>query len=81
MPGDHAKLSPSGYARWSVCHLSLTMDETMPDSTSVYADKGTQLHEQAEKHLRAGTNTDPMGGEDAEIVQVYLDYVRGLLHA
>ena len=48
----------------------------MPDSTSAYAGKGTLLHALAETHLRAGTHTDPLGGEDAEIVQTYLDHVR-----
>lgn len=76
MPGDHARLSPSGHHRWSVCHHSLELEATMPDTTSVYADRGTRLHTEAEKHLRAGTNPDPMGGEDAEIVQTYIDYIR-----
>jgi hypothetical protein len=80
MPGEHAKLSPSAYARWSVCHLSIDMDDTLPDTTSVYADRGTALHAEAEAHLRKGTNTDPLGGEDAEIVQTYIDYIRSLAH-
>ena len=72
----HARLPPSGYSRWGVCHLSLDLEATMPDTASPYAERGTALHAEAEKHLRAGTNTDPLGGEDAEIVQVYLDHVR-----
>lgn len=77
---EHARLSPSGYSRWGVCHLSLDLEATMPDTTSAYAEMGTQLHAEAEKHLRAGTNTDPLGGEQAEIVQTYLDHVRAESH-
>ena len=77
---EHAKLSPSAFSRWSTCHLSIDMDALMPDSTSAYADRGTALHAEAERHLNKGTNTDPLGGEDAEIVQTYIDYVRSLVH-
>lgn len=73
---EHAKLSPSAFSRWSTCHLSIEMDTTMPDSPSAYAEKGTFLHALAETHLRAGTNINPLGGEDAEIVQIYLNHVR-----
>lgn len=73
---DHAKCSPSGYSRWSTCSLSIEMDETLPDTASVYADKGSELHATGDKHLKAGTNPDPAGGKDAEIVQTYLDHVR-----
>ena len=55
---EHARLSPSGYSRWGVCHLSLDLEATMPDTTSPYAELGTRLHEEAQKHLRAGTDID-----------------------
>ncbi len=73
---EHARLSPSGFSRWSVCHLSLDLEVTMPDTSSHYAERGKALHAEAEGHLRAGTNADPLGGESAEIVQRYLDHVR-----
>lgn len=77
---EHARLSPSGYSRWGVCHLSLDLEATLPDTTSPYAELGTKLHAEAEKHLHAGTNTDPLAGEHAEIVQTYLDHVRAEAH-
>ena len=46
---EHARLSPSGFSRWGVCHLSLDLEATMPDTTSSYAELGTQLHAEAEK--------------------------------
>ena len=73
---EHARLSPSGFSRWSVCHRSLDLEATTPDTTSRYAERGTALHAEAEKHLRAGSNPDPLGGDNAEIVQAYLDHVR-----
>lgn len=48
----------------------------MPETFSAYAARGTALHAEAENHLKAGTNTDPHGGENAEIVQAYLDHIR-----
>lgn len=73
---EHAWLPPSGFSRWAYCHQSLDLEATLPDTVSAYAALGTALHREAEKHLRAGTNTDPLGGENAEIVQRYLDHVR-----
>jgi hypothetical protein len=73
---EHARLPPSGFSRWGTCHLSLDLEATMTDTPSAYAALGTALHGEAEKHLRAGTNTDPLAGQNAEIVQAYLDHVR-----
>lgn len=43
----HAKLSPSGAHRWTVCPGSVVLEDGMPDSSSHYARWGTCAHEGA----------------------------------
>lgn len=44
MPDKHARLSPSASERWLRCTPSVAITEDMPESTSAYADEGTDAH-------------------------------------
>lgn len=48
----HALLSASGAHRWLICTPSAKLEETLPDTTSEAAKKGTLAHEIAELKLR-----------------------------
>jgi len=88
----HAKLSPSGAARWLRCPGSIVLSEPFPDDGSVYADEGTAAHTLASYCLEDGTNAAEYIGEVihvgerqfkvdrnmADHVQAYVDYVREL---
>lgn len=59
MPDEHAKkYQPSAAERWIHCTASPTLEEGMPDSSSVYAAEGTLAHHLAELKLR--TEFDPL---------------------
>lgn len=49
---SHALLSASSAHRWLNCSPSVRLEEEMDDSTSIYAQEGTFMHELAELHLR-----------------------------
>lgn len=48
MAKKHALLSASGAARWLSCPPSAKLEATLPESTSTYAQEGTDAHEVAE---------------------------------
>jgi len=86
--GEHALLSASSAARWLNCPASARLNENLPDTTSVYAEEGTQAHTAAEKYLRnaIGDISDDdlndwilsVGGVDTEMedhVNAYVKYV------
>ncbi|CAM3777203.1 DUF2800 domain-containing protein [Litorimonas haliclonae] len=87
---QHAKLSASGAHRWMACPASVQQEEGLPDTSSDYAQEGTDAHDLAEHFLKNRRNaaddidtieTDSFTDapeEVAEYVQMYLDYVRGL---
>lgn len=56
MPGEHAKLSPSGASRWMACTPSARLEEEFPNTTSVYAEEGTFAHDVCEKTLKCRHN-------------------------
>lgn len=55
----HARLSPSGSKRWFACPGSVVLEHGLPDSSNVYSDSGTAIHEVAAwcltEHKRALT--------------------------
>lgn len=74
----HAVLSPSASNRWLYCTASPAMSIGEPNTSSKAADRGTMLHELAEKCLLDGTNPNTGVEEDDAILQTYVDYVRGI---
>lgn len=52
MPGTHALLSASGAKRWMECPPSARLEESLPSSTSSFAEEGTFAHSMAELILR-----------------------------
>lgn len=58
--GEHALLGASGAHKWLHCTPSARLEETLPDSTSEYAQEGSLAHEIGELKLRKAF-TDPMG--------------------
>ena len=52
MPGTHALLSASGAKRWMECPPSARLEESLPNSTSSFAEEGTFAHSMAELILR-----------------------------
>jgi hypothetical protein len=52
MSRKHALLTASGAHRWLHCTPSARLEETLPDSTSTYAEEGTLAHSIAELKVR-----------------------------
>lgn len=76
---DHAKFSFSAAHRWMKCPGSIVACENILNTSSWQADKGTRLHAVAADVL--GGKTHELRGEEAEIVDAYVDYVRELAQA
>lgn len=85
----HAQLSPSSATRWMTCPGSVALTKDMLDTSSKYADEGTDAHELAAMCLE--TNTDAVAylgrvlteghtvdDDMARHVQSYVQYVRDL---
>lgn len=86
----HARLSPSGAARWLRCPGSVVLEAEYPDTSSVYADEGTAAHTLAAMCLQGTVDCDDFMGEFIKVgerrfevtedmighVQRYVDYVR-----
>lgn len=78
MPGTHAILSASASSRWLACPPSARINAELPESTSVYAEEGTQAHALAENTLRGwlagnGAEVKSTNEEMKEAVQRYVD--------
>ena len=67
----HARLSPSGASRWTVCTPSAILDEMYPEQSSPYAEEGTLAHEYAEAALRIGRS-----GRGAHSAEAAVESVR-----
>lgn len=85
----HATLSPSSAVRWMTCPGSVALTKDMSDTSSKFADEGTDAHELAALCLDMGRDAisfigDVMGlghvvDEDmARHVQKYVNYVRDI---
>ncbi len=85
----HAKLSPSASSRWMTCPGSVHLEpDVKGGGSSVYAEKGTAMHEVSElcltKNLKPTTfvgktvNGHIVTHEMAELVQVYVHYMQAL---
>lgn len=86
----HAVLSPSSASRWMACPGSVALCLDLPDTSSEFADEGTDAHElasivlagsgAAKDHLgRVLGKGNVVGLEMANAVQTYVDYVRDLV--
>ncbi|SPA25908.1 putative phage protein p38 [Cupriavidus taiwanensis] len=88
---SHARLSPSGADRWSVCPGSVILEAAEPDNSNEHSDWGTAAHAVAAMCLTEQTDAAAYLGrridvapcrtvecdrEMAEAVQQYVDYVR-----
>ena len=71
---EHAKMSPSGAHRWMRCPASLLLEQTMPDSSSVYADEGTRAHELAAAILMGKPPATPVN--DISMIDYVEDYTK-----
>lgn len=88
----HALLSASGASKWINCTPSPRLEETMPHSSSSYADEGTLAHEFAELNLKLQLGLMPKlehgeatfhlkkdkyySTEMEDYVQIHVDYVK-----
>lgn len=86
----HAQLSPSSAVRWMACPGSVALCKDLPDTSSKFADEGTDAHELAALCLETGADAKAHEGRamamgftvNAEMVlavQDYLDYVRNVV--
>jgi len=88
----HAQLSPSSASRWMACPGSVVLNRDAPDTSSKFADEGTDAHELAA--LCLANNLPPSAYEGRVLekgnvvdqdmilaVGAYVDYVRDLVTA
>lgn len=76
MSKKHAKLSASGAHRWMICPKSVALEAQFPDTTSEYAQEGTEAHNIAEKNLKRRLKTpNTKNKPDMDsYIQGYVDY-------
>lgn len=79
---DHARFSFSSAHRWLECPGSVRSSENVPNTSSWQADLGTRLHAVAADLLMGKPEEfNKLIGEEAEIVNDYVEYVQGLAKA
>jgi len=78
----HAKLSPSAADRWAVCTASPEAEAPYPDTTSEYAQEGTEAHDLLERAVKAKTAPKELEPEHhaVDAVQVAYEYLEGYLN-
>lgn len=64
---EHARLSPSGAAKWLACPGSLAMERGIPDTSSEHADEGTAAHALGEMALSSGKDCRDFEGDSIEV--------------
>lgn len=88
----HSKIGASSSYRWMNCPGSVRVLETVPKTSSEYADEGSVAHKVAESALKTGKDTSNWRGvpfwfnckkwiitdEIVSYTQMYVDYVRSL---
>lgn len=82
MPDKHATLSASASHRWLECTPSALLEKNVPDTTSEFAQEGTEAHKLAEKKLngwlksgKKSSRFKALDGEMQECTDAYRDYV------
>ncbi|MBW8383979.1 MAG: DUF2800 domain-containing protein [Youngiibacter sp.] len=94
MPGKHSLLGPSGASRWLLCPPSARLGESVPETTSSYAEAGIHAHKIAElKLLKYSTpmgprsyttalnklKKDPLYKEDMDkSTDIYLEHIKAV---
>ncbi|MFJ1257862.1 DUF2800 domain-containing protein [Cupriavidus sp. CuC1] len=88
---SHARLSPSGADRWSVCFGSVVLEASQPDNSNEHSDWGTACHAVSAMCLTEKTDalaylgrridvaphrTVECDREMCETAQTYVDYIR-----
>lgn len=85
----HAKLSPSSSSRWMTCPGSVHLEpDTKGNVSSIYAEKGTAMHDVSEQCLTKNlepksfigktVNKQVITSDMADLVQVYVNYMQAL---
>ena len=64
---NHAKMSPSGAHRWMRCPASLLLEQTLPDTSSKYADEGTRAELDGEPGDGGDADSDEEAGKEFEL--------------
>lgn len=76
--GDHAKFSPSAAERWFTCPGSVVLSKGIPESSSHFAEEGTQAHGLAKKWLLDESRALGYSAEMRDNVRFYVDHVKAL---
>src|SRR5665213_361668 len=79
MPGQHARLSPSGSHRWLKCAGSIVLESAFPNESNQYSDDGTAMHALASIHLVEGGYATAAVGQQVKVSDVDVEPVRTVL--
>src|SRR5665213_2071349 len=67
MPGQHARLSPSGSHRWLKCAGSIVLESAFPNESNQYSDDGTAMHNIASFCLVDGDYATDLIGKQIKV--------------